>query len=318
MLDRSRKLTLSKFKAGWIVSIALMIVFITIFFLGNITSLFVPQVLLELKVRNVSGLRNGAPVWLLGVQIGSVKSINLRPDGSAVFLSVDKSDMQYIYQDARAVIRTMGLLGEMYLEIEPGAVEAGPIHPGAVIPGAAEIGFKEIMATSTQSIEKVHQFIQKLDELIGEIVEGKGTLGELIKNPAVYQKLDQTLENLSSLLKEFREEKGTLQLMVKDPSLYNKMLSAATSVEKFGQKLDKSPGSLGKLIKDPSLYDRLNTSADRFAAILGKIDRGEGLAGEIVTSETLSKDLQEILVSLKELIQDIKNNPHKYFTIELF
>jgi phospholipid/cholesterol/gamma-HCH transport system substrate-binding protein len=68
MLDRNRKSTISKFKAGWIVSTALMIVFITIFFLGDITNLFVPQTLLQLKVRNVSGLRNGAPVWLLGVQ----------------------------------------------------------------------------------------------------------------------------------------------------------------------------------------------------------------------------------------------------------
>jgi phospholipid/cholesterol/gamma-HCH transport system substrate-binding protein len=318
MPDRSRQLTISKFKAGWIVSIALMIVFITIFFLGNITNLVVSQALLELKVRNVSGLRKGAPVWLLGVQIGSVKSIKLHPKGPVVFLSVDKNDLQFIHQDARAVIRTMGLLGEMYLEIEPGTVDAGPIHPGSVITGAAEIGFKQIMATSTQSIEEVHQFIQKLDELIGEIAGGKGALGELIKNPAVYQKVNQTLENLSSLLKELREERGTLQLMVKDPSLYNKMLSAAASVEKFGQKLDKSSGSLEKFIRDPSLYDRLNTSADRLAVILGKIDRGEGLAGKMVTNEELSNDLQEVLMSLKELIQDIKNNPHKYFTINLF
>ena len=318
MLDRNRKLTVSKFKAGWIVSTALMIVFITIFFLGDITNLFVPQTMLELKVRNVSGLRNGAPVWLLGVQIGSVKSIRLRSEGPIVFLSVNKSELQYIHQNAHAVIRTMGLLGEMYLEIEPGTVDAGPIHPGSVIPGAAEIGFKQIMATSTQSIEKVHQFIQKLDELIGEIVGGKGTLGELIKNPALYQKVNQTLENLSSLLNEFREERGSLQLMVKDPSLYNRMLSAAASVEKFGQKLDKSSGTLGKLIKDPTLYDRLNSSAERLAAILGKIDRGEGLAGKMVRSETFSKDLQEVLASLKELIQDIKKDPHKYFTIQLF
>lgn len=274
----------SEFKAAWVISAALMIVFVTIFFLGTIERFFRPRVQIEARTSNVQGLTGGAPVWLLGVPVGSVERVTLSQEGATLSLSIDKDDLKYIHQDAHAVIRTMGLLGEKYVEIVPGKVEAGPLNPNAFIPVAPEFGLKEILATSTKSIEQVDRLIGMITGLVERIEKGQGTLAQLITNPDLYENLNQVITSLASALKEAEGSHGTLQL----------------------------------LIKDPNLYKNLDRAARQLAAITARINKGEGLAGDLLKNQALPKEVQEILASLRELIDDIKKNPKKYFTIKVF
>ena len=96
MFDTKKSQTWSQLKAGWIISIALMVLFLTIFFSGSIKGLFAPEAEINMRISNVSGLRQGAAVWLFGVEIGRVKNIKLGPEGSVVILSVNKNDLKFI------------------------------------------------------------------------------------------------------------------------------------------------------------------------------------------------------------------------------
>jgi len=55
-----------------------------------------------------------------------------------------------------------------------------------------------------------------------------------------------------------------------------------------------------------------------FKAIGEKIDRGEGTLGELVNSRDLHDELQETTREINLLIEDIKKNPRKYFSISVF
>lgn len=300
------------------ISIALMLIFTTIFFLGDVAGLFRPRVELTAKIRNVNGLTSGAPVWLLGVPVGSVASVGLGREGSIVTFYVQKSDLQYIYENARATVRTLGLLGEKYLEINPGSPEAGVIEPGAVIPGSTTIGFEEVVATSMRSITQVERFIKRLEMLIAKIESGEGTIAKLIESPTLYENLNQLLQNVTEITKRIEEAQGTVGLMIKDPSLYNEMLSATSSLDKFADDLGQGSGSLKKFITDPNLYKNLNQSADRLARLLRQIQKGKGLAGTLLENEALAQDFKQILADVQELIADMKKNPKKYFSIKIF
>src|ERR1700759_666059 len=69
---------------------------------------------------SVAGLDNKSPVRVAGVRVGKVDQIKLRPDGRAqVTLSVEK-DVQ-LHSDASAKVSNLGLLGEKYVELDPGS-----------------------------------------------------------------------------------------------------------------------------------------------------------------------------------------------------
>ncbi len=67
---------------------------------------------------SVTGLKENTDVEIAGVKIGTVKSIKLK-DYQAIVTMLIKKDIP-IQEDAIASIKTNGILGEKYIEIQPG------------------------------------------------------------------------------------------------------------------------------------------------------------------------------------------------------
>lgn len=77
------------------------------------------------RFENIGGLNERAPVTLGGVQIGRVKRITLDQQSfqARVVLSIGR-DYDNLPEDSSASILTSGLLGEQYVGLEPGGMEA--------------------------------------------------------------------------------------------------------------------------------------------------------------------------------------------------
>lgn len=353
MFDLKKQHLWSKLRVGLVITLALITLFTIIFFAGGIENIVSPRVELKAHIQDVKGLRKGAPVWLSGIEIGSVKNIQLHPEyGAVVSLLVKKNALGFIRKDARASILTMGLLGDKYIELTAGSPEGGPIEPNDMITGVAQIDLKDVMATSAMSIERVTEFIKKLDSLVTKIEKGEGTIAKLLSDPSVYDNLRETTRALSITVKDIRDSRGTLKLLVEDPALYRKMVAATSSVEEFGKKLNEGSGTVQRLIQDPSLYNRilsasssleefgkrlnegsgtlkrlaedpalyenLNKASGQLSSILERLDKGEGLAGALIRDKELAQELKEVVGEIRELTKDIREHPKRYFKFSVF
>jgi phospholipid/cholesterol/gamma-HCH transport system substrate-binding protein len=104
----------------------------------------------------IGGLAERAPVVISGVRVGKVTKIDLSEDMRAsVTFDVDKT--LELPVDTSASIRTAGLLGNQFIELEPGAEDE-------LLPPGGEIGITE----SALSIEK----------LVGSLVHDAGLGGD--------------------------------------------------------------------------------------------------------------------------------------------
>ncbi len=207
MFDLKKQLMWSKLKVGLVITAALVTLFFTVFFAGGIESLLSPKVELKAQIQDVKGLRNGAPVWISGIEIGSVKDIRLHPGyGTIVTLSIRKNALDYIKKDSHASVLTMGLLGDKYVEVSGGTTEAGSAAPGDTIKGAAQIEMKDVMEVGTSSIQRMTEFLTKLENLLTDIEQGKGTASKFLKDPSLYENLNNASSRLASILT--RVEKG--------------------------------------------------------------------------------------------------------------
>jgi phospholipid/cholesterol/gamma-HCH transport system substrate-binding protein len=353
MFDLKKKLMWSKLKVGLILTLTLLTLFFTVFFAGKIEHFFSPRVDITAEIEDVKGLRKGAPVWLSGIEIGSVKDIRLYKNyGALVTLAIRKSELGFIKKGAHASILTMGLLGDKYVELSRGDPEAQPIKPGEKIEGAAQVDLKDMMTTSVHSIERLDDLIKRFDRLVGMVEKGEGTVAKLLNDPSLYNNLSEASRSLSIMLGEMKEARGTMSHLIKDTTLYDRMLSAASAVEDFGKRLNEGRGTLQNLMRDPSLYERLekaassmeefakklnegsgtlrmlaedpsvynnlSTASRRLSAILERIEEGEGVAGTLVSDRELAAELKDIVAEIRDLAKDIRENPKRYFSFSIF
>ena len=111
------------------------------------------------KFSTAGGVQSGASVELAGVTVGRVEAVNLVDYQAQVVMKI-RHDVR-LQEDAQAALKSKGLIGERYVELQPG-VGGGLIPPGGQI-------------TKTESPIDIQETIAKF--IFGN-VERKGTGAE--------------------------------------------------------------------------------------------------------------------------------------------
>ena len=83
------------------------------FFGDNSYSLFA-------KFNTVTGLREGNPVIMLGLDVGKVEKFTMDQENQQVMVRFKINKGIEVYDDAIASIKTEGLIGDKYVAIDPG------------------------------------------------------------------------------------------------------------------------------------------------------------------------------------------------------
>ncbi|MCW2997927.1 MAG: hypothetical protein JWN65_1476 [Solirubrobacterales bacterium] len=80
---------------------------------------------------------NNSDVRRDGITIGRVRGIEPAGSDSRVTFEIEKEEQAQLYRDATIRVRTKTLVGESYIDVEPGTPSAGKLTSGATIPLAA-------------------------------------------------------------------------------------------------------------------------------------------------------------------------------------
>ena len=100
--------------------------------LGHVSLLGDNAYSLFARFTTVSGLRAGSPVNMLGIEVGRVERLTMdQKDQKAVVEIRIQKDIK-VYDDAIASIKTEGLIGDMFLSIDPGG-SGKLLGPGGTI-----------------------------------------------------------------------------------------------------------------------------------------------------------------------------------------
>lgn len=294
MYEFQKKITWSSLRVGIVVTAAILTFFAAVFFSGNIIDLFSRQFNLTTRISNVQGLRTGAPVWLFGVEVGTVEKITINSSGTYVLLSVDQKYQANIYKNSYTTIMTMGILGDKFVEIYPGDTSFSKIEPNDTIPGNIPIGFEQLLALAASAMTQLDSTLHSLDFVVQSIADSSGSLGKMLSDPSLYNNLNRSVRSLTTLINDISSSKGTFT----------------------------------KLIKDSTLYHNILNASEQFASIVNQVDTSitnGSVAGAIFSDDSLATDIRETVSSLKSaaqainnILSDIKANPKKYFSFELF
>jgi len=88
--------------------------------LGNVSFLDDRSYSLFAKFTSVSGLKVGSPVEMVGMEIGRVAGFSMDQKDQVAVVELRIGNEFNIYDDAIATIKSNGLLGDRFVNIEPG------------------------------------------------------------------------------------------------------------------------------------------------------------------------------------------------------
>ena len=127
-------------KVGLLVLVAIAIFVGGIFLIGDRQQLFARKSGYSVRFSQTAGLARGGGVQLNGVNVGQVTNVILPTDVTeqqiTIEISVDRRFEERIREDSVARIKTLGLLGDKYIEITSGSPDAPQIPVGGFIPPA--------------------------------------------------------------------------------------------------------------------------------------------------------------------------------------
>jgi phospholipid/cholesterol/gamma-HCH transport system substrate-binding protein len=72
------------------------------------------------RFSSVAGLKTGSSVEMLGIEVGKVESLRLDQDKQQAMVELRIKNGVLVYDDAIASIKTSGLIGDKYIQIDPG------------------------------------------------------------------------------------------------------------------------------------------------------------------------------------------------------
>lgn len=113
--------------------------------LGNLSLINSDTYSLNTKFTSVSGLRTGNSVEMFGIKIGRIGKLSMdqKEQVAVVELKIDKEFE--IYGDAIASVKTSGLIGDRYVQIDPGGAEEKLGHGDSIIETEAPIDLQELI-----------------------------------------------------------------------------------------------------------------------------------------------------------------------------
>ncbi|SNR79321.1 MlaD family protein [Desulfurobacterium atlanticum] len=157
---------------------------------------------------NVAGLAKEAPVMVAGVTVGKVDDIQVLPDGKAK-VKVILTKKVPIKKDSYAVIETMGLMGEKYIEIIPGSVSLPSLPPGSTITKSkSTISTDQLLMKIYQTVDDLHKSLvtpegeNRIARLLDEITRLTDQVALMVgDNRENLKELVQNLKALSEFLK---------------------------------------------------------------------------------------------------------------------
>ena len=205
---------LKELRAGIFLLVTLVLLLLSVLFIGSKTGILTPQVGVLAQFEDVSGLVTGAPVMLQGIVIGSVTGINIEEskEGSVLIVRMDIATkyLKYVRKDSIASIQTMGLLGDKYVNIAMGSIKRAVHKEGDKI---ASINPPDMY----KAIERGSKILNNLQEASNSL---KIILSDISENIQVAS-FTLAVDELRQLVRDIRTTEGSLHRLIYDDTIAN-------------------------------------------------------------------------------------------------
>lgn len=335
------------------VVIASVVLMVLIFLMSGTAGILTRKITLSTYFDNAEGLRSGQPVNLEGVPVGNVIVVRVVPDHPLtpvkVIMKINKDYAPLIHKDATATVKTAGVLGESFVDIENKQPKEPPVEDGDELPHENAPGLEDVVRSSQSTLVNMDVLVKRLDRIVSEVEAGNGTLHGVIYDPTLINKVNALVNQVQVLVADVSNGKGTIGKFFADDSFYRKANDAVDKLDRLVDDVNNGKGSAGKFLKDDAIYNnanqtiakanklmddinngkgalgmvardeefarKLHNTMDKLSRIADQLEAGQGSAGRLLKDPSVYNNTDQLLMETRTLVKAVRENPKKYLTI---
>lgn len=268
--------------------------------------------------RDATGLVEKSRVQIAGLVVGEIADRRLA--GSLARVEVRVRPDVKLWSNAAIYKRSASLLGEFYLEIDPGTPESpdpltGSVHPNFPLagcvertgnPGCAQIRNVVEAVTTSDVLVQVSETLPVLRDILRDVQElTAGPIRSITHevetgihdNSAALSRLIAHMDRIVVDVEKLTTDKGPVYGDIRTSmdnvrqiteSLKSLIGSGEGQMNTAGDKIRKNLDTL------QTTLDKLNVTIAEVNTVAQRVNRGEGTVGKLLTDDTIARNLGDI------------------------
>ncbi len=292
----------SNTKLGIMVIAGSLFLVFSLYMIGRNQNIFGTSIPILAQIDNVNGLVPGNNVRFQGMEVGTVKSLEMQNDSTIVMtMLIHKSMQEFIKKNALITINTDGLMGNKIVQIHPQAGDAEAIEEGDVLYALDQIGTEEMIEKLSSTGEYLELTLINLAE-ITERLNNSQAVWEILSDPnlaldlrGAVKQLHTAGQNASAMAKAGKDMMQTFQA---GDGIVNNLFTDSV----MNQNLEQSLEQLNQTSAEAAeVMESMNS-------LLQNIDKGQGTAGLILSDSAFREQLVRTMENVEQSTYHLNQN----------
>jgi phospholipid/cholesterol/gamma-HCH transport system substrate-binding protein len=293
-----KKQRLESVKLGLFVLSGLLVLIITLYFIGNNQGLFSDSFELKTRFKAVNGLLPGNNVRYSGIDVGTVESVVLLNDTVIeVTMNVETRMQNIIRRNALSYLGTDGLIGNRVVNISPGLGEAPLAQEGDILPSREEVSTESMLQTLSKTNENIAAMSEELrgtihnintsaqlSLLLNDVSLTANLKAALIHLHETTEKSSQFMTDASKTLELASKGQGTLATILTDTTLANQVKQAVQKIKTVEESADRLTNDLNKIV----------------ASVDKDLNQGQGSVNAVMKDTVMANRLRQSLDNVEK------------------
>ena len=285
--------TSKNIRVGIFVLVGTVLLIFSLYLIGAKQNLFGSTFELKSQFKNVNGLMPGNNVRFTGIDVGTVKSVEIINDSTVnVTMIIEDKVQEFIKKNSTAMVGTDGLMGNKLVNLLTSNEPSESVEDGDFLASKNPLGTDDMMRTLNMTNENVRDITVDLKNIVSRL-NSPNTLWSILMDTIVAENVKQAIVNikvtgertaiitgdLSRIVKHVKEGKGTIGALIADTS--------------FAVRLNQS------IVNIKLITDSLALVTGDMHYITSKVKKGKGGIGTVLMDTTFVNNLNETMKNVR-------------------
>lgn len=231
--------------------------------------------------------------------------------GGAEIKSLSRGDFNDVIQQGNSALNSLDAVLKK-LDAVVSDVQEGHGTIGKLL--VDDTLYKKILAIADAG----QQIGSEGQKLVANLNSDSNSVGKLLHdNNELYGQIHDGLAKMNTILDGINNGEGTVGQFMKNPAVYDDAREVLTQVRQLLAGIEEGQGTAGKLIKSDEMHNQITGTLKRVDTLLDKINNGQGTISELLNNPQLYESLNGTTREMQGLIQDFRANPKKFLHIKL-
>lgn len=281
---------------------------------------FTNSTTLYARYENIQGLQKSNPIFISGMQVGTVYDIRPDKDMKSILVELNITKNIFIPKNSVAYIKP-NPLSSPSMDIKLGNDPQHLKNKDSITTAFSAGIFDAVLDKVDPVMQEVKKAIGSMDTLLGNFnsildPQAKGNLASTLANlNHITASMLQTTASLNAML---NQQTGALAKSLNHVESITGNLAANNSkVTSVMDNLDKTTTKISNLDLETSMQ-KLNSAITDLQSTIAKVNSNQGTLGKMINDPTLYQNLASTGNKINLLLDDIRMNPKRYINISVF